>query len=290
MSVGNELLSGLPAKKVVYSMRTYRSYNICKLLLMFTMGKIILFVFIFLQSFQVLAQNESIQIKQIKWATPEWENYTNKDGTGLYNEILQNIFEDEKINIRIIRIYVPWKRAVMMVKNGTADITGADEPQAELLHSKHPVVQNKENVFFHKDRIRNWKGIESLKDKTGVWYMGYLDNQPPYIKEVLRGRGNSSRVAALKMVIFQRVDYYYDNMDQMNTTIHNFDIPFHMEDYQIENIRTLSLYMLFNKTKKGEKLRQIFDDGIERLLRSGKLKKIFDKWNQDFPDYDIDIQ
>lgn len=249
--------------------------------------KIFLFIIIFLQSIQVLAQNETSQIKQVTWATPEWENYTNKDGTGLYNEILQNIFEDKKTNIRIIRIYVPWKRAVVMVKSKKADFTGADEPQEALLHSMHPIVQNKENVFFHKDNVKNWTGIESLKDKYGVWYLGYLDYQPPYIKKVLTGRGNKSRSAALKMVIFKRADYYYDNMDQMKSTIKNVDVPVNMEDYRIENIRNLNLYMLFSKTKRGEAIRQIFDNGIERLFRSGKLKKIFDKWNQDFPAFDI---
>jgi polar amino acid transport system substrate-binding protein len=35
----------------------------------------------------------------IRWVTESWENYTNKDGSGLYAEIVQAVFAGHQLKI-----------------------------------------------------------------------------------------------------------------------------------------------------------------------------------------------
>lgn len=226
------------------------------------------------------------EIREIHWATPEWKNYTNRDKGGLYNEIVKAIFEVNQITVH--REYVPWKRALLMVKLGKADMTGGDEPNDIYLYSTYPIIQSEEMVFFKKRSIPSWNGIESLLGKRGVWYRGYTESFPKEVKQNLQGRGVNARSQAVKIVAYERgADYYFDNYHQMMLTLGSTDIALDADEYQIERIYNSQLYMLFRDSTRGQIIRDIFDRGIERLYCLGKLQTIFEKWNRPVPDYTI---
>ncbi|MFW6241724.1 MAG: hypothetical protein ACOC98_14105, partial [Thermodesulfobacteriota bacterium] len=51
--------------------------------------------------------------------TPEWEGQTNKDGTGLFFEIVRGACEPA--GIQVVYRFAPWKRCQETVKKGKAD-------------------------------------------------------------------------------------------------------------------------------------------------------------------------
>jgi len=107
------------------------------------------------------------------------------------------------------------------------------------------------------------------------------------IKHRLTGEEVEDRVSALKMVLFNRADYYFDNYEQLNDTIKKNDITFDMNDYRIEVIVSINLYMTFSSTERGKKIKDLYDKGIEQLFRTGELEEIYKKWKNEFPELDI---
>lgn len=217
------------------------------------------------------------EIREIRWATPEWENYTDKDGSGFYNELMSRIFESRQITL--IRSYVPWKRALVMVQNGDADMTGTENPNETYLQSTYPIFQSIESVWFKKSIIKEWKGLESLKGRKGVWYQGYLESAPEELIPFLQGRDVRTRIQAVKVVVNERgADYYFDNKDQMMRTIQSADIPLNLDEYQIETVYIGEMNWQFHKSERGEKIRAIFDQGFKELYCSGELLQLYEKW------------
>ena len=223
------------------------------------------------------------EIQEIRWATPEWQNITNKDGTGLYNEILDRIFEPHQITL--IREYVPWKRALIMVAKGHADMTGGEDPDDQHLQATHPIVEVSQSVLFKRSVIPQWKGLESLKGRRGVWVHGYRSSAPAAITSVLLGREVKSRVQAVLIVANDRgAEYYYDNSYQMMQAIQQAGIPIDLETtYQMEEVHIANLYWRFHDSDRGRQIRDLFDQGIERLYCSGELELIYGKWQSLFP-------
>ena len=80
------------------------------------------------------------QIKSINIVAPEWEDYTNADGTGMYWEILQTIYSNQDIKLKPSS--VSWNRALKMVTKYQiynaiiGEYLDSEEP---LLFPKYPI-------------------------------------------------------------------------------------------------------------------------------------------------------
>jgi hypothetical protein len=189
------------------------------------------------------------EISKVRWATPEWKNYTNLDGSGFYNELISRIFEKKQIKLH--QIYVPWKRALMMVERGDADMTGAaNDPNTKYTKSKYSLYKSSQSVLFKKTTIPKWHGIKSLQGLRGIRYRGYNVWIPSY----LEGREIRTRLQAAKSVIMERdADYYFDNHHQMTATLKQVDIPIIHDEYQLEVIYTSEMKWLFHPSKEEKK-------------------------------------
>lgn len=239
-------------------------------------------IVLFLFSFSSVA----VEIKEIVWISPEWKGYTNKDETGIYNEIMNQVFQEK--GIKIIRVYAPWKRSLVKVQASQADVTGGEVSSSLYYQSKYPLTVSRESIFFEKVTIGNWAGIQSIENKKGVWIRGYSLGDKELEKR-LKIQINDSRENALKMVFWRRVDYYVDSHSQLLKTLENAELPFNQDEYQIETIKELYLYMSFSKTNRGKRIRDLYDEGIERLYRTKKtkLKELYEKEGLLLPDLDI---
>ena len=119
-------------------------------------------------SFPLLAE----EIKEVHWVSDVWENYTNADGTGLYHEIVNSVFD--LYGIKVVPEYVPWLRALSYIETGRADMTGGLDPTKKFIQSKYPLTVVRECVFFRKNKFDKWEGIKTLEGKRGVWYLGVM--------------------------------------------------------------------------------------------------------------------
>ena len=233
--------------------------------------------------FLALLQTSDANGNEVRWAITEWEDLTNADGTGLFNELTDAAFSVS--GVKVTRIYVPWRRALLAVEQGDADFTGGLEKTDKFLESRHPINRILETVFFHEDTISNWSGLESLADKRGVWALGYLDEFPPAIRHQLHGE-DVPRESALNMVLKGRADYYFDNRLQMRQTIEKAKAsrqPGTFDNYRMEPLMEFPLYMVFTPNPRGERIKAIFDKGVEALYQSGKLQEIYRKWDIPMP-------
>ncbi|MBU1611604.1 MAG: transporter substrate-binding domain-containing protein [Proteobacteria bacterium] len=215
---------------------------------------------------------------------PSWESLTNRDGTGLYHEILNEVFALYDIKVR--REYVPSERAYDLVRDGRADfMTCHDLVSKPLVLARHPMFEGTYFVFFKKANIGTWKGDETLIDRTVAWRIGYYDqrNFPVRVepKEVKTGE------AALSMVILDRVDFYVDDMSFIETSIKNSTISFVPEEYDTKPVGRRTYHPVFSDSERGRTVMKLYDEGMETLYRNGELTKIFSRWGYAMPHYDV---
>ncbi|WP_108650277.1 substrate-binding periplasmic protein [Dongshaea marina] len=232
--------------------------------------------------------NATSTIGSALWATPEWQGYTDKDGSGLYNQMLEAIYAPQ--NIRIKRSYVPWNRALRLVQSGQADMTGAELKAPGYLYSRHPIIENIEVIWFKKSTLPNWQGLESLKGLSGRWILGYTQHMEKDLVRYLRGQPTKSRIKAAMLVTKDRADYYLDNVIQMQQTLDAIKPVPDPSLYRKQVIKYDRLYWLFANTARGKALRAIFDRRFEHLYCSGKLRELYQRWQMiiQYPRLEID--
>jgi len=109
---------------------------------------------------------------EIILASEEWANATNGDGTGLYWDIFRAVYEPVGIKTKfIIRSY---KGSVSLVKKKKIDAAVGIYPEEikGALFSKYPFVKDYVLVLFKKNKLNQWNGQETLKNKKVGWIKG----------------------------------------------------------------------------------------------------------------------
>jgi len=223
-------------------------------------------------------------ITEVVAAGPSWETFTNRDGTGLYHELLREAFGLYGITVK--RLYVPSERAYSLVREGQADfMTCHDKPVRSLIMARHPMYANKFHVFFRKAAHPGFAGPESLEGAKVVVRIGYYDQSnfpvPVRLKEVTTGE------SALGMVILGRADFYVDDINFIHQSIAAATLEFDPDDFAVEPAGQRSYHPLFSDSERGRKVMELYDRAMERLWRQGALQPIFRRWNHPVPDYDI---
>ena len=222
------------------------------------------------------------EITTINIVTPAWEDQTNEDGTGLYFDIMRAVYEP--LGITVSYKFVPWKRAMDSVISLDADALLGEYDNEKLLMPRYPLDIERTSVVFKKDRIA-WDGIQTLVGKKVVWLNGY-DYHTVSELEGLQYEWDEvrSRENAWKMLGIDRIDFYMDALVDMEGSIEEGQID--MTPYQIETILTTNIYVGFGKSERAERLIEMYDRQIPKLLESGELQKIFEKWEMEFPPFE----
>lgn len=241
-----------------------------------------LFTIVFLL-FPSLALSNPASFDEVITTSPSWNTFTNKDGTGLYHEVMREVFALHDIPVR--HEYSKSSRSEELVIQNSADImTCDDKTSPPLVMSRFPMYQNVFHVFYRKNRIGPWKGVETLRDKEILSQPSFYDQSnfsvPVKIKEVMTG------AQALSIILRDRSDFYADDLILIKQSIEESSESFDMIDFEIQEVGRRSYHPLFNTTERGMQLMRIFDDGILKLHKAGKLKPIYQKWGHKYPDFD----
>lgn len=245
------------------------------------MTKTLLCIFLIF-ALQPIPGNAS-ELREVVSTGPSWDSFTNRDGTGLYHEVLREVFSLYGISVR--HEYMPTDRGDEMVRTGQGDMmTCDDRAQPPLVTGRYPMFTNDFHVFFKKSRIPDWTGPESLRDREVASQLGYYHDWdfpvPVRIREMPSG------VKCLNMVLLGRSDFYVDDISFIENSIRLTDQVFDREEYAIRRAGSRSYFPLFNKTPRGKKVKQMYEAGMMILHKAGKLKPIFDKWGHKYPDFD----
>lgn len=231
---------------------------------------------IFFPVFSMASEN----LEAIHIATPEWEDTTNQDGTGVYFDIIRSVYEPSGIQLKFE--IVPWNRAISMVKNHQADaLPGGyfvgDREDVDDLFPRHPIDTEIASAVYKKDKIKDWQGPESLSGKKVLWLRGY--NYDKYLNVKVDFDEIDERVQAWKLLDAGRYDFYMDALYDIESYVGQNQVD--VEKYGIEPVIYNNLYLRFANTPKSKKLIEIYDQRIPELVESGEMEKIFQKWGLD---------
>lgn len=224
------------------------------------------------------------QIKTVRYATAEWLNFTNRDGTGLYHELFREIFGIMGAEVDVT--YMPLNRAVSMVEAGQMDVTGGFT-RDDRVFAVHPIFETTYTIIYRSDMDVDW-------DDPNVFDTLRIVGPPAIQAEVAFDMIElDSRSQAGKMLVSGRADGYIDLVQLIETfrdtgkttdvddvtgdEVVTFDI--NPDDWRLRNVKSSRLYMLFTDSPRGRQIRDLYDDGTEKLFASGVLGEIYEKFN-----------
>lgn len=223
----------------------------------------------------------------IRYHTEEWQGVTNRDGTGLYHDIMRAIFNARGMEVKTS--YFPFRRAVMNIESGTADITGGTfKESTEYILSRYPVWVNKNSVLFHKDYLPGWRGLPTFEASLNEVISA------PEVGDAfgIKSYEASSRALAIRMMLDGRKRYYLDDHAILKDLVNGgpglaFEAgttPARLgavdwSEYALRNVRTRYWFMVFPNNERGRSVRDIFDEEFKKLHQSGELRRLYQKWN-----------
>ncbi|MFW2542270.1 substrate-binding periplasmic protein [Primorskyibacter sp. 2E107] len=230
-------------------------------------------------------------ITDVLYATPEWTGFTDADGSGIYNELLHEIFSAAGITVH--RQTVPMNRAVTLVERGEADFTGGFRRDTRNF-ADVPIYETTFAAMYRADiglTITSPDQLKTLRVATAPQVSSTLGED---LNEV------DSRSQAAKLLVSGRIDAYVDlrlplerfratgeaNLDVANASDTRFDID--PDDWTITTIASTRLYMLFPDTPRGNTLRRIYEDGTRALARSGRLAELYTHYGLEVPTIPLD--
>jgi ABC-type amino acid transport substrate-binding protein len=235
----------------------------------------------------VLSQNVSTQAKQtptqteptvVKWGTDVWPNYTDRDGTGFYHELLSAIYAEPQYSL--IVEYFPWQRTLKNLATGKIDLTGSLPKSASFHQSKWPVINEDINVVSLNDDAIN---SSYLTSNVGAYRAGYEDDVfYAALPKSAKGVPVESAEQALALLKKGKVDYFVD--------LRSIIIPLTDKEQtdqgslvKVRKIGRYKLYWSFVFNEHGQRLKRHFDDQIEILRNNGVLQSMYEKYNLELP-------
>ncbi len=219
-------------------------------------------------------------------AGPAWNGFTNKDGHGLYHDLIRLIFG---ARFSVNHLYVSTVQANNLVAAGRADIKLCETKEVPPLHlAAYPLYENAYFAFFLKAKNPFWEGLDSLLGKRVVWREDYYSQADfPVAVNVREVRSGES---ALMMVILGRADYYIDDRQLINESLQLAKLDFDAQRYGLEVVGQRSYYPVFADSERGRKLRKEFELGLEKLYRSGQLEPVYRQWGFPVPHFSFPPQ
>ena len=211
------------------------------------------------------------QAETLTVATDVWEDYSNEDGTGYYTDLLKAIYEPQGINV-VIK-YVPYMRSVEMIANKKADVMlGAYEGEdIEGTYAKYPIEMDVVDAAVSPELAASWQGVNSLTGKKVGAVRGNEFSE--YTEVDMKYREVSNLRSLLKMLNHKRIDavldYEPDILSAEKTT--GEQSRFEIKTEVLVN----PSFFVFANSKKGEKMRKIFDEYYIKLYKSGQVKKLY---------------
>ncbi len=235
-----------------------------------------------LTGFSITATANSVP-NSIKITTESWELYTNTDGSGLFLDITRAIYEPRGIRIDVE--FVPYKRALHSLEHGNADAmygtySTEKEGKAYLFTPQVPIDKERTVAIFDRDSQADWQGQTSLAKAQLAWVRGY-DYHESLEVEVSDFVEVTDSKQGLTMLSAGRFDFFIDHSGALQDTISR--ISFDASAYRIETVFEENVYMAFATTDRGRHLAQVFDEGMQGLIDSGKLREIFNRYELPYP-------
>jgi len=214
------------------------------------------------------------ELKEINIVSEAWENQTNKDGTGLYWDIIRLVYES--VGIKVNFKTREYSRSVALVRSKRSDAwvgSYLNEEEGVLYPTSHFDADIVSALFVPKPDFK-WEGEKSLAGKNVAWNKGYELHE--YLDVKFKRKEFTSRKNVISLLKAGRIDFYIDAQVEL---ISYFGDALSKNELRSEIIKRLNLYLAFSDSERGKALLRIFDERFKQLLVSGEIKTLFEKWN-----------
>ncbi|MEX5509969.1 substrate-binding periplasmic protein [Pseudomonas paralactis] len=231
---------------------------------------------IVLCTFISLAQADTPVPGKIVLASEEWNDYTNKDGSGLAWDLLREVFEPAGVTLQTRS--VPYTRSVGLAQRGEVDGcvgTYRDEVSAVL----YPRWNfDADHIYALGLATAPTPTLATLGNYRLAWVRGY--KYEGYLPHVQRYNQIERRSGILPMLQHGRADFYIDALTEAKYVLSQSPDP---TQFKLTHIAELPLYVAFADTERGRTLMAVYDQRLASLIKTGELKAIFDRWKQPYP-------
>lgn len=208
----------------------------------------------------------------LKIVADTWDGYTNPDGTGYYNDIVNAVFKPLGYTLQIKNL--PYSRAIRMVESGDADIAlgiYATDLPPEYVAQDYIVEQDAVDVAVLPEKFPDWQGVASLQGKTVVARIDYGYDQ-------LFGPGvqyseKPSLSGMLQMLMKGRVDAVadYEADIRVAETEGKLKPTYVIKKAVVKN----PVYFGFGISAKAKKARAEYEVRMKQMISSGELKALY---------------
>lgn len=218
---------------------------------------------------------------EVHFVSEEWKNATQSDGTGLYWDIFRAIFEPE--GYKVITQNKSYDGSVKMVEKKMADaMVGAYKNEIEngiypTYHFAVDVVQ----AVYEKNKTLDWKGIDSIKNSTVAWIKGYSYNDyfDKTLSTTLKIRELNDRESIFGLFSAGKLDFYIDARADITDFFKAHANEYKEDDFIRQTLFELKLFVVFKNDEKGKKLASIFDKNMDKIVKNGEFRKLYDKYS-----------
>ncbi|MHC8397124.1 substrate-binding periplasmic protein [Pseudomonas sp. LB3P93] len=209
-------------------------------------------------------------------ASEDWEDYTSADGHGLGWDVLREVFEPAGVKLDIRT--EPYTRSVGLAQRREVDacVGSYRDETSDLLYPRWNF--DTDHIYALGLASNPAPTPETLGNYRLAWVHGY--DYQDYLPNVRRYNEVIRRTGILSMLTRNRADYYIDALTEVDYVLKWAKDP---SQFRRTHIAELPLYLCFADTSKARTLMALFDERMELLVKSGRLKPIFERWKQPYP-------
>lgn len=240
--------------------------------------RIPLLVFLLFAHFIALEQHANAQDKVVRYGvgTGFKQRFPNTDGIGWSESFFKVIFESAGYRLEVNEY--PSKRLPYMLENGTIDgfvssTESLGEKSSDFLRSKFPTTNLSYYIYYKKDGgwQPSWPPNDIFARKRGrskaspvaLQYATALNIKPTWTFE-----------SCILMVHAGRTDYWLDNITgRLNTAPGLIKSP--ADGYSYERLFDWGIYINFQNSERGRKLKSLYDEGFQQILLQGDYIRIY---------------
>ncbi len=214
-------------------------------------------------------------IKSISVVAPEWEGYTNTNGSGLYWDVVRAIYEP--VGIRVKTRNAPWNRSMKLVsKYHTYNAILGEylDTEEALIFPRYP-IDVEYLTILHKAEI-NWEDSADFAGKKVGWLKDY---------DLLEEDGRNFELVefrhidrGMELLAQGKIDYLIDEEDEVLAAMVRKKMA--SENYVLNEMpEGTDVYMAFAVGRLSKELITIYNERIPLLMIPGQMKKIYSRWD-----------
>ncbi|KAF2409666.1 substrate-binding periplasmic protein [Pseudomonas antarctica] len=213
---------------------------------------------------------------KIVLASEEWNDYTNKDGSGLAWDLVRQIFEP--VGITVQTRSEPYTRSIGLARRGEVDgWVGSYRDEASGVSYPHWNF-DADHIYALGLATTPTPSLATLGNYRLAWVRGYKYEE--YLPNLHRFHQIERRDGILPMLQHARADFYIDALTEAKYVLSQSDDP---SQFKLTHIAELPLYIGFADTERGRALMAVYDRRLAVLVKRGELKPIFARWKQPYP-------